>query len=235
MRFRCFVLALAASVALHAAAKKNTVATAKAENEDLMLTVTLHIDPADIKELIGNDLGGHYIVAEVKVEPKFGKDILLDRDDFQLRTDKDGEKAKPYAGSQIAGTGALDHRARSTATKASPRPDGPAPGFRSSAAAAHPRKDPDKDKDRQRCRQGRSSRQGRSAARREGKPAQEDTGREDPPRRQDQSARARPALLPHGEAEDEGPGAHLRRQGESDPPPLQTAEREVRCQRSPLR
>ena len=86
------------SVALHAAAKKNTVATAKAENEDLTLTVTLHIDPADIKELIGNDLGGHYMVAEVKVEPKFGKDILLDRDDFQLRTDKDGEKAKPYAG-----------------------------------------------------------------------------------------------------------------------------------------
>jgi hypothetical protein len=107
MRFRCFALALALSVALYAAAKKGTVATAKAENEDLTLTVTLHIDPADIKELIGNDLGGHYILADVKVEPKFDKDILLDRDDFQLRTDKDGEKARPYAGSQIAGTGAL--------------------------------------------------------------------------------------------------------------------------------
>jgi hypothetical protein len=107
MRFRCFVLALAAFVAFQAAAKKITVAAAKAENEDLMLTVTLHIDPADIKELIGNDLGGHYIVAETTVEPKFGKDIVLDRDDFQLRTDKDGEKAKPYAGSQIAGRGAL--------------------------------------------------------------------------------------------------------------------------------
>src|SRR4249919_2941129 len=103
MRFRCFVLALAASVALQAAAKKNTVATAKAENEDITLTVTLHIDPADIKELIGSDLGGHYIVAEANVEPKYGKDIVLDRDDFQLRTDRDGEKARPYAGSQIAG------------------------------------------------------------------------------------------------------------------------------------
>jgi hypothetical protein len=107
MYFRSFVLAVVLSVALHAAGKKGTVATAKAENEDLTLTVTLHIDPADIKELIGNDLGGHYMVAEVKVEPKFDKDILLDRDDFQLRTDKDGEKAKPYSGSQIAGTGAL--------------------------------------------------------------------------------------------------------------------------------
>jgi len=107
MRFRCFVLALAASMALHAAAKKNSVASAKAENEDLVLTVKLHIDPADIKDIIGSDLGGHYIVAEVNVEPKFGKDIVVDRDDFQLRTDKDGEKAQPYAGSQIAGSGAL--------------------------------------------------------------------------------------------------------------------------------
>src|ERR1043166_1603596 len=107
MRFRWFVIALAASVVLQAAPKKNTVATAKAENEDVMLTVTLHIDPADIKELIGSDLGGHYMVAEVNVEPKFDKDILIDRDDFELKTDKDGEKARPYAGSQIAGAGAL--------------------------------------------------------------------------------------------------------------------------------
>ena len=71
-----------------------------------MLTVTLHLDPADVKEMIGNDLGGHYIVAEVNVEPKYGKEILLDRDDFLLRTDKDGEKAKPFAASQIAGSGA---------------------------------------------------------------------------------------------------------------------------------
>lgn len=105
MRLRCFALALAAVLTL-SAAKKN-VATAKAENEDLVLTVTLHIDPAEIKELIGNDLGGHYIVADVNVEPKYGKDILLDRDDFVLRTDKDGEKTQPYAASQIAGSGAL--------------------------------------------------------------------------------------------------------------------------------
>jgi hypothetical protein len=106
MRFRHFLLVAAAALALYGAGKKN-VATSKAENEDLVLTVTIHIDPADIKELIGNDLGGHYIVAETKVEPKYGKDILLDRDDFVLRTDKDGERTKPYAASQIAGSGAL--------------------------------------------------------------------------------------------------------------------------------
>jgi hypothetical protein len=41
------------------------------------------------------------------VEPKYGKEIAIDRDDFVLRTDKDGEKAKPFAPSQIAGREAL--------------------------------------------------------------------------------------------------------------------------------
>jgi hypothetical protein len=89
------------------AARKNTVATARGENEDAVVTATLHLDPEDVKEMIGNDLGGHYIVAEIKFEPKYGKDLVLDRDDFLLRTDKDGERATPYSGSQIAGKGAL--------------------------------------------------------------------------------------------------------------------------------
>jgi len=90
-----------------AAASKKAPPTAKGENEDLILTVTLHVDPADVKEVIGSDLEGHFVMAEVKVDPKYGKDIAIDRDDFQLRTDKDGEKAKPFAASQIAGSGAL--------------------------------------------------------------------------------------------------------------------------------
>jgi hypothetical protein len=89
------------------AASKKTVSTARGENEDFILTVTLYIDPADVKEVIGSDLDGHYIVADVKVDPKYGKDISIDRDDFQLRTEKDGEKAKPFAASQIAGRAAL--------------------------------------------------------------------------------------------------------------------------------
>ena len=106
MRFRSIALSLVALLTL-AAANKKSVATSKAENQDLILTVTLHIDPADIKEIIGDDLGGHYIVAEVNVEPKFTKDIVVDHDDFYLRTDKDGERSRPYAPSQIAGSGAL--------------------------------------------------------------------------------------------------------------------------------
>jgi hypothetical protein len=94
-------------VLLFAAPAKKTIGTARGENEDLILSATIHIDPADVKEMIGDDLGGHYIVAEIKVEPKYGKTVAIDRDDFVLRTDKDGEKAKPFVGNQITGREAL--------------------------------------------------------------------------------------------------------------------------------
>jgi hypothetical protein len=104
---------------LIAAPAKKTVSSAKGENEDLVLTATIHVDPADVKELIGDDLGGHYIVAEVKVEPRYGKQVTIDRDDFTLRTDKDGEKAKPFVGNQIAGREALIVRQTSDGQKKS--------------------------------------------------------------------------------------------------------------------
>ena len=102
---RHFFAFLLAAASLFGAAKK-TVAEAKGENQDLALTVTLYIDPAGVKDLLGAELG-HFIVASVKVEPKSGREILMDRDDFLLRTDLDGEKTKPMAPSQIAGRGAL--------------------------------------------------------------------------------------------------------------------------------
>ena len=60
-----------------------------------------------MKQVVGDDLGGQYIVADVKIEPKYGKEISIDRDDFTLRTDKDGERSRPMAASEIAGRGAL--------------------------------------------------------------------------------------------------------------------------------
>ena len=99
---------LAVAVAMVAAgAPKKTVATGRGENEDVILNVTIYTDPAAVKQALGDDLGGHYIVAQVTVEPKYTKEITIDRDDFMLRTDKDGDRSKPMAPSQIAGAGAL--------------------------------------------------------------------------------------------------------------------------------
>src|SRR5215471_2626990 len=91
---------------LSAAPKKNT-GTARGENQDLVIDATVYIDGAAVKEVLGDDLGGHFVVAQVKIEPRFGKEIAIDRDDFILRTDKDGERTKPMAPSQIAGRGAM--------------------------------------------------------------------------------------------------------------------------------
>jgi hypothetical protein len=102
MASRLLVLLVAAALPL--AAAKKTVSTATADNDDLVLTATLHIDPADIKEMLGSDLEGHYVVAEVKVEPKYGKTVTIDRDDFLIRSRADNDHSKPFAASQVAGS-----------------------------------------------------------------------------------------------------------------------------------
>src|SRR4051794_23614384 len=106
MPFRYLAIFLACALLLPGAAKK-TIGSARGENEDLILTVTIYTDAAAVKEALGDDLAGHYIVARVKVEPKYTKEIVIDRDDFLLRTDKNGDRTKPMAPSQIAGRGAL--------------------------------------------------------------------------------------------------------------------------------
>jgi hypothetical protein len=103
---RLLAIFLASALLVSGAAKKTTAA-ARGENEDVILNVTIYTDAAAVKEALGDDLGGHFIVAQVKVEPRYTKEITIDRDDFLLRTDKDGDRTKPMAPSQIAGNGGL--------------------------------------------------------------------------------------------------------------------------------
>jgi len=49
------LLILLLMFALPLAAAKKTVSSAAGDNDDVNLTVTLHIDPADIKEMVGKD------------------------------------------------------------------------------------------------------------------------------------------------------------------------------------
>ena len=107
MGARLIAFALLPALLMGAHTKKQTVGSGRGENEDVILSVTLYSAPDDVKELLGDDLGGHYIVAEVKVEPKYGTTVNIDRDDFVLHTDSNGEKTTPFAPSQIAGSEAL--------------------------------------------------------------------------------------------------------------------------------
>ena len=65
------------SALLVSGAAKKTTATARGENDDVILNVTIYIDSAAVKEALGDDLGGHYIVAQVKVEPKCTEEIKV--------------------------------------------------------------------------------------------------------------------------------------------------------------
>jgi hypothetical protein len=94
-------------VLLASAAAKKVVATASGENDDLILTVTLYIDRTDVKEMVGSDLDGHYFFADVKVEPKYGKEITINRDDFLLRSLNDNDSSKPFSPNQIAGASVM--------------------------------------------------------------------------------------------------------------------------------
>ena len=101
------LLALIVASTAFAAPKPAPTPTAKTGNMQVELTATLYVDKASIQQLLGSDLGGYYVVVDVRLAPKNDEKIKIFRDDFQLRTDRDGEKSKPFAPSQIAGRGAL--------------------------------------------------------------------------------------------------------------------------------
>jgi hypothetical protein len=103
---RIFAAALLLFATL-SAGKPKTTGPSKNENQSLAVTASLILDRDEIKELVGSDLGGHYILVNVTVSPKFGGTVDVHHDDFVLKTDKDGERASPYVASQIAGKGAL--------------------------------------------------------------------------------------------------------------------------------
>jgi hypothetical protein len=77
------------------------------ENDVLEITATALSDPESVKQALGSDLGGHYIVMDVQIAPKEGRKVAIRLDDFVLKTDKDGEKTGPFAPGQIAGRGAI--------------------------------------------------------------------------------------------------------------------------------
>ena len=70
------------------------------------LDATVYADPESVRQVVGDSLGGYYIVVRVKLSPKSGK-LAVQLDDFQLKTDKDGERSHPFAPTQIAGQGVL--------------------------------------------------------------------------------------------------------------------------------
>jgi hypothetical protein len=109
MRFAVLLLALTSLLA--AADKKAPIG--QTSNDFVEIRADVINDKEAIKQKLGSDFGGFIVVVEVTVTPKDGQKLVLSRDDFFLRSDKDGQRSQPFAPTQIAGTGAL--RVRQTA------------------------------------------------------------------------------------------------------------------------
>jgi len=88
------------------AAEKRPPAT-QAENERLAVAATLYAGTAAVRQALGADLPGDFIIVSIRVTPKAGHTLEVHRDDFLLRSDKDGQKCQPFAPTQIAGPSAL--------------------------------------------------------------------------------------------------------------------------------
>jgi hypothetical protein len=97
------LVALAATLA---AADKGPP-TATAANDQLALQATLYVGKDAVREQIGSDLGGYFILVKLEATPKGGKPLAVGPDDFLMRSFKDGQKSGAFAPTQIAGRAAL--------------------------------------------------------------------------------------------------------------------------------
>jgi hypothetical protein len=88
------------------AADKDQKIRGKGSNDIVEITASPILNRDALKAQFGTDFGGYYIFMDVTVTPKMGE-MSVTRDDFLLRTDRDGERTKPFVPSQIAGPGVL--------------------------------------------------------------------------------------------------------------------------------
>lgn len=97
-------LALAASLGW---AQKKVVEPGYASDDEVEITAKMHIDRAEITQLVGAELEKHIYVVEVKVRPKGEKPLRINLDDFIILKSDDGQRSTPFAPSQIAASGGL--------------------------------------------------------------------------------------------------------------------------------
>src|ERR1700690_1992015 len=103
----CSKAILALCLPFLAAAADKGPPTAQAGNDSVTISATLYQGKDAVRQLLGSDLGGYFLVVKLEMTPKGPKPLAIDRDDFLLRSYNDGQKCQPYAPSQIAGRASL--------------------------------------------------------------------------------------------------------------------------------
>jgi len=106
MRVRLVCLLVSVGFAL-AADKGKGPPVGKAGNKALQIEATAYLDRAGVAQAVGGQLDEGIVVLEVKLTPLAGEKMAISRDDFLLRSFKDGQKSKPYSPSELAGSSVL--------------------------------------------------------------------------------------------------------------------------------
>src|ERR1700685_3163772 len=79
----------------------------QAGNDNIDLTGTLMLDPAEICQAVRSDLGLRVVVPRVKASNKTGEAMRIGPDDFTLVSRKDGDRSDALEPGQLAGGSAL--------------------------------------------------------------------------------------------------------------------------------
>lgn len=116
-RIPLLTLLLAATLTLNA--KKITSPDTSAANEKVDLDATIILDEAQVKQTLGADPGPGIVLLRVRVTPKVDTPMFISPDDFILLAGDDGERHKPFAPAEIAGSGAMVERTSKGSVKKS--------------------------------------------------------------------------------------------------------------------
>ena len=103
---RTVFLVLLSTVA-DVAADKAPPPKADASNKLVRVETTAYLEKEEIDRAVGAEMVESVVVLEVKVTPAAGQKLAIQRDDFLLRSDKDGQRSNPYAPTQLAGNAVI--------------------------------------------------------------------------------------------------------------------------------
>jgi hypothetical protein len=96
-------MVVAMALALPAADRKPL--PGQAGNDDIDLSGSVMVDREEIKQAVGVDLGGGYVVVRMKASPKTAQPLRIGPDDFTIISRKDGQRSQALLPGEIAGTG----------------------------------------------------------------------------------------------------------------------------------
>lgn len=81
--------------------------TGEGQDQKIKIEAQVWLDRAEMKQATGVDPGEGFLIVKVKVSPGKGEVLNLNRDDFLLRSDRDGQRSRPLEPTQIAGSSVM--------------------------------------------------------------------------------------------------------------------------------